>query len=64
MPGFLFAERYIDKFMLTSTWLDGITRLDCFTAFFYSCLLMFVVGLSFWNETMFDDSDYEQLYWG
>lgn len=62
-PGFLFTERWIDKFLLTSTWLDGISRSDCFSSLFYSTFLIFAILLTFWNETVFDDDAYEQLYW-
>ena len=59
-PGFLFAERYIDKLILTSTWLDGIHGAGCFTGAFYELFLFMVIVLVTWNTI--EDED-EQLYW-
>ena len=63
MAGFLFVERWADKFILTSTWLDGIFRADCFTALFYSIFLLLAVLLVSWNAVISDDDTYESLDW-
>jgi hypothetical protein len=49
MPGFLFAERWSDKMLLTTIWLDVITGTEVFSALFFSSLLIFIIGMVSWK---------------
>ena len=49
MPGFLFAERWSDKMLLTAIWLDVITGTEVFSALFFSSLLIFIIGMVSWK---------------
>ena len=59
MPGMFFVERWIDKFVLLSTWLDGIGagNMNLASYIFYSHFLVYAICLMVWNEFMWDDND-------
>ena len=63
MPGMFFVERWIDKFVLLSTWMDGIHNADCFTNVFYSFYLILSLSLMLWNVVYAYSDELELFDW-
>ena len=43
VPGMFFVERWIDKFILASTWMEGVTGNDIYTHCFF--LVYFITAM-------------------
>jgi len=57
MSGMLFVERWVDKFILASTWLDGIRGIDVYSMLFYFVFLYCSVVLVSWNAILWDEPE-------
>ena len=56
IPGMFFVERWVDKFILVSTWMSGITGNDIYTNCFF--LVYFITAMVYIGFTETNDLTY------